>query len=148
MPRCWHRGEVRLRAQILTYPMLDDRTGSSRATPPYVGAFIWQPEDNRFGWSSLLGQPAGAETAPYGSVPARVADLRGLPATFIGVGSIDLFAEEGIEYARRLVDAGVSTELYLAPGAFHGFDAFVPQAEVSTVFRAARDGAIRRAFSA
>lgn len=83
-----------------------------------------------------------------GSVPARVADLRGLPATFIGAGSIDLFAEEDMEYARRLVDAGVSTELSLAPGAFHGFDAFVQQAEVSTVFRAARDGAIRRAFSA
>jgi acetyl esterase/lipase len=142
------RGEVPLRAQILTYPMLDDRTGSSRPVPPYIGAFIWQPEDNRFGWSSLLGQPAGSETVPSGPVPARVTDLQELPATFIGVGSIDLFAEEGVEYARRLVDAGVSAELYLAPGAVHGFDSFAPRAEVSTVFRAARDGAIRRAFSA
>lgn len=141
------RGEVRLRAQILTYPMLDDRTGTSRPVPHHVGAFVWRPEDNRFGWSSMLGQPAGGDTAPSGSVPARVVDLRGLPPTFIGVGSLDLFVEEDMEYARRLLDAGVPAELYVAPGAYHGFEAFVPEAEVSMIFREARDGAIRRAFS-
>jgi acetyl esterase/lipase len=59
---------------------------------------------------------------PHGAVPARIRDLRGLPPAFIGVGSIDLFVDEDIDYARRLIDAGVSTELNVVPGAFHGFD--------------------------
>ncbi len=52
---------------------------------------------------------------PDGAVPARVSDLHGLPPTFIGVGSIDLFAEEDIEFARRLVGAEVPTELIVVP---------------------------------
>lgn len=115
------RGEVPLCYQALTYPMLDDRTGSPVHKPPYMGALVWNEAKNRFGWSALLGQPAGSAKVPPGSVPARVADLRGLPPTFIGVGSIDLFVDEDVEYAKRLVDAGVSCELVVVPGAFHGF---------------------------
>jgi acetyl esterase/lipase len=116
------RGEVPLVYQALIYPMLDDRTGSTRKPPPYIGAVFWTPEENRFGWTSLLGVPAGSARVPNGAVPARIRDLRGLPPAFIGVGSIDLFVDEDIDYARRLIDAGVPTELNVVPGAFHGFD--------------------------
>src|SRR5207302_7809118 len=116
------RGEIPLAYQALIYPMLDDRTGSSRKTPPYQGAVIWTPQKNRFGWSSLLGAPAGSAQAPYGAVPARVENLRGLPPAYIGVGSIDLFIDEDVEYARRLIDAGVLVTLNVVPGGFHGFD--------------------------
>lgn len=130
------RGEFKLAYQALVYPMLDDRTGSVRKTPPYQGVLIWTPEQNAFGWSALLGAPAGAARVPYGAVPARVTNLRGLPPAFIGVGSIDLFVDEDIEYARRLVDAGVPTTLDVVPGAFHGFDV-APGAKVSQQFKAA-----------
>jgi acetyl esterase/lipase len=118
------RGEIPLVYQALVYPMLDDRTGSTRRKPPYIGALIWTEQQNRFGWTSLLGVPAGSPRVPNGAVPARVESLRGLPPAFIGVGSIDLFVDEDIEYARRLVDAGVPVELNVLPGAFHGFDNF------------------------
>lgn len=62
---------------------------------------------------------------PEGAVPKRVDNLRGLPPAFIGVGSIDLFVRKNAEYARRLNDAGVCTEFYIAPGGYHGFDAAV-----------------------
>ncbi|CAN7509892.1 alpha/beta hydrolase [Phenylobacterium sp. LjRoot225] len=130
------RGEIPLVYQALIYPMLDDRTGSTRKTPPYIGALIWTPERNRFGWTSLLGVPAGSARVPHGSVPARVKDLRGLPPAFIGVGSIDLFVDEDIEYARRLVDAGIQTELNVVPGAFHGFDA-IGNTAIARQFKAA-----------
>ena len=135
-----------IQAQILTYPMLDDRTGSSRAVPEHIGQFIWRPQDNRFGWSALLGQPAGRATVPPGSVPGRLERLQNLPPTFIGVGSIDLFVTENLEFATRLVDSGVPTEIYVVPGAYHGFDILVPDAEVSTRFRSVVDGALCRAF--
>lgn len=118
------RGEVPLCYQALTYPMLDDRTGSTVQKPPQMGALLWTPGSNQFGWSSLLGVPAGSRKVPAGAVPARVADLSGLPPAFIGVGTIDLFFDEDVEYARRLADAGVPVELAVAPGCFHGFTLF------------------------
>ena len=118
------RGEVPLCYQALIYPMLDDRTGSVNRKPPYMGALVWSEAKNRFGWTSLLGVPAGSARVPPGSVPARVGNLKGLPPAFIGVGSIDLFVDEDVEYARRLLDAGVGCELVVIPGGFHGFDNF------------------------
>jgi acetyl esterase/lipase len=117
------RGEVPVMFQSLIYPMLDDRTGSSRQpSNPNMGKIIWTPASNRFGWESFLGQPPGTDDVPAAAVPARVSDVAGLPPAFIGVGSIDLFADEDINYAHRLVDAGIQTELLVVPGAFHGFD--------------------------
>jgi acetyl esterase/lipase len=142
------RGEIPVIFQLLIYPMLDDRTGSTKEPASHAGRFIWSRQSNRFGWSSLLGVPAGSPNVPRGAVPARVADLRGLPPTYIGVGSVDLFVDEDIEYARRLVDAGVSTELYLAPGAYHGFFFLAPDAAVSKQFTASYNAALARALAA
>jgi acetyl esterase/lipase len=142
------RNEVPIVFQLLIYPQLDDRTGSTRPAPPAIGHFIWTASANRFAWSSLLGVPAGSSRVPAGAVPARVASVAGLPPAWIGVGSIDLFAEEDMEYARRLVHAGVATELMVAGGAFHGFDFFVPDAEASKQFSASWKSALRKAFAA
>lgn len=141
------RGEVSVRFQLLVYPMLDDRTGSTRAVAPPVGWIGWDAAANRFGWTSFLGRPAGSASVPPGSVPARVERLAGLPRTFIGVGSIDLFVAEDTDYARRLIEAGVPTELLVVPGAFHGFQHAAPKAAVSQRFDAAIRTALAEAFA-
>jgi len=140
------RGEAPIAFQALIYPMLDDRTGSSGAVAPYIGAIIWTPANNRYGWSSLLGVPAGSKHVPKGVVPAREADLRGLPPTFIGVGSIDLFVDEDIQFARRLIATGVSTQLEVVPGAFHGFD-LMPGTTIGPRFRETLYMALRRGLA-
>jgi acetyl esterase/lipase len=142
------RGEVALAFQCLIYPMLDDRTGTTVKKPPYQGALIWTPESNRFGWESFLGQKAGLAHAPKGGVPARVADLRGLPPAFIGVGSLDLFYDEDVDYAQRLTAAGVLTELIAVQGGFHGFDGIAAMAKLplGTWFRNVKLNALRRGF--
>lgn len=142
-----NRGEYGIAFQLLTYPMLDDRTGSSRAAAAHTGRVRWSAASNRFGWSALLGQPAGGDHPPEGAVPARIEDLSGLPPAFIGVGGLDLFLEEDIEYARRLTGAGVACELLVAPGAYHGFDVLAPEAAVSRRFRQARLSALARALA-
>jgi acetyl esterase/lipase len=141
------RGEIPILFQMLVYPMLDDRTGSSRAVPPHIGHFVWNEAANRFGWRSFLGRAPGGDAAP-GGVPARVANLKGLPPAFIGVGAIDLFVDEDIDYARRLIDAGVPTELLVVPGAFHGFDVIARDTHVAKRFTEAKIAALRRAFAA
>lgn len=141
------RGEIPLLFQLLIYPMLDDRTGSTITVPPHIGTFIWTREANRFAWTAFLGVRAGSAVVPQGSVPARVHDLRGLPPTYIGVGSLDLFVNEDIEFARRLLDAGVPTELNVAPGAYHGFFFLVPDAAVSRRFSDSFNAALAKAFA-
>jgi len=141
------RNEVPIVFQLLIYPQLDDRTGSTRPAPPAIGHFMWAASANRFAWSSLLGVPAGSSKVPVAAVPARVASVAGLPPAWIGVGSIDLFVEEDMEYTRRLVHAGVATELLVVRGAFHGFDLLVQDAEASKQFSASWKSALRKAFA-
>ena len=141
------RNEVPIVFQLLIYPQLDDRTGSTRAAPPAIGHFMWTASANRLAWSSLLGVPAGSSGVPAAAVPARVASVDGLPPAWIGVGSIDLFVEEDTEYAHRLIHAGIATELLVVPGAFHGFDLLVPDAEASKQFSASWKAALRKAFA-
>lgn len=140
------RGEIPIIYQSLVYPMLDDRTGSSKPVPAYIGNYVWTAEYNRFGWKAFLGQAAGQEKAPIGAVPSRLNDLKGLAPAWIGTGAIDLFVDEDIEYARRLIDAGVPTELIVVPGAYHGFDRIVPNSFASKQFTLSRYNGLARAF--
>ncbi|MDE2110110.1 MAG: alpha/beta hydrolase [Alphaproteobacteria bacterium] len=130
------RGEFPLCCQILLYPMLDDRTGSTIMPPSFMGTWVWNAADNRLGWSSYLGVPAGSVTVPAGAVPARETDLTGLPPAFIGVGALDLFVDEDVHYARRLVDSAVPTTLLVVPGAIHAFDDIAPKTRIAKEFTA------------
>lgn len=142
------RGEYPICFQALIYPMLDDRTGTSRAVPEHIGAFGWNAETNRFGWECFLGQTPGTETVPIAAVPARRKNLAGLPPTFIGTGTLDLFVAEDIIFANRLIEAAVPTELVVVPGAIHGFDTLAKTAAISQHFTAIKLAALRRAFAA
>ncbi|MBX9471676.1 alpha/beta hydrolase [Microcella sp.] len=144
------RGEIALAGQVLAYPMLDDRTDESAAAHPGM-LRLWNGRSNRLGWGMYLGAGTnGPEATPLDSasldraVPARRADLSGLPPAWIGVGTLDLFHDEDLEYARRLTEAGVPCELHVIPGAYHGFDASEPKAAVSRDFVSRQIEALRQ----
>lgn len=139
------RGEVPLAFQLLIYPMLDDRTVTVADPHPYAGEFIWTAAANRFGWTALLGrEPGSAGVSPYAAA-ARAERLAGLPPTYICVGALDLFLEENLEYARRLMREGVPTELHVYPGAYHGFNMAV-DAQVTKAYTRDFMDALRRAL--
>ncbi|MGD9958353.1 alpha/beta hydrolase [Nocardioides sp.] len=120
---------------MLQAPMLDDRqvTESSQ----WDDVPVWGPESNAFGWQAYLGDAYGtAWVSPY-AAPSRATDLSGLPATYVAVGSLDGFHDEDVEFAQRLVRAGVSTDLHVYAGAPHAFD--LPGCEASVAVRARRD---------
>lgn len=140
------RGEFPVSFQLLIYPMLDDRTASTVDAGPYVGEFVWTPAGNRFGWASLLGrEPGGEDVSPYASA-ARVESVAGLPRTYISLGSLDLFAEEDVEYARRLLRAGIPTELHVYPGGHHGFS-MAPDARITLAYFRDMISALDRHFN-
>lgn len=140
------RGEVPLCFQCLVYPMLDDRTGT-RVIPPWpMGRIVWTEAQNRFGWESLLGQPPGTATVPAAAAPARRGDLAGLPPAWIGVGTLDLFVDEDLEYARRLIAAQVPVQVEVVPGAFHGFDFAGDSIALVRHFNQSKLAALARAF--
>jgi acetyl esterase/lipase len=124
------RGGPALAAQLLMYPMLDDRTASPDPQLP-ADLLTWTYEDNITGWGALLGDRAGGDDAPVYAAPTRVQDLTGLPPTYIDVGDLDIFRDEDITYAARLSAAGVPTELHVYPGCPHAFDMLAPTAQVS-----------------
>lgn len=134
--------------QLLAYPMLDDRT-NLRADHGGRGRFLWTPPSNRFAWTSYLGHPVSedGEDRPY-AVPARRVDLAGLPPAWIGVGSLDLFHDEDLEYAARLRAAGVACDVHVEPGMYHAADAFLGDTAAGTArFRAAMRAALRAAIA-
>ncbi len=120
------RGEIAPAFQLLTYPMLDDRSSAGPANPRHR---LWDTRANHFGWTAYLG-----DADPQVAVPGRRTDLSGLAPAWIGVGTHDLFHDEDLAYAGRLVGAGVPCQVELVPGAFHGFDLVAPKAQVSQRF--------------
>jgi acetyl esterase/lipase len=122
------RGDVDVTAQVLVYPMLDDRSATAEELDGRNHR-LWSQTSNRYGWSSYLG-----DADPNVAVPARHDDLSGLPPAWLGVGTLDLFHTEDIAYAKRLNAAGVPCDVVEVPGAFHGFDGVVAKAEVSRSF--------------
>ena len=105
--------------------MLDDRqlTPSSRDDD----LAVWSRGSNTFGWQSYLGDLYGRDDVPATAAPARATDLSGLPPALVSVGAVDGFRDEDVDYATRLNQAGVPTELHVYPGACHGFNVLAPK---------------------
>lgn len=140
------RAEIPICLQLLDSPMLDDRTGTTSAPHPYCGEFVWTPELNRHGWRALLACEPGSPAVPDAAVPGRQQDLSNLPAACIIIGALDLFLEETLDYARRLIRCGVPTELHVIPGAYHGFTAAGPQAPQVQAYTRLCHAALARAW--
>jgi acetyl esterase/lipase len=144
---------IELAAQILIYPMLDDRTdgdggdggdddagdGGGHAgdddaggrDPASVVPGAWSYDTNVTGWGALLGAARGtAEVSPL-AAPARLEDFRGLARAYIEAGDLDLFRDEDLAYAGRLAGAGVPLELHVHPGAPHGYERIAPSSELA-----------------
>ena len=132
---------------MLMYPMLDD-TGAFPSSSELDCEGVWDQHSNRTGWDALLGGARGGpDLSPY-AAPSRQRVLAGLPATYLDVGAVETFRDEVIDYGARLAQAGVSTELHVWAGAFHGFDVLAADSAVARAARAARLDYWRRRLGA
>ena len=138
-------GGPSLAFQLLIYPMLDDRhdtPSGHEITHPTV----WNREVSLKAWKMYLGDEHGAaRVSPYAAA-ARATDLSGLPPALVTVGALDLFRDENIEYAQRLMTAGAPTDLQVYAGMYHGAEMSAMEAAVSTRMRTAYRDALARAI--
>lgn len=131
--RCHDEG-IPLRAQVLVYPMLDDRC-TLRTDYNGQGRFAWTPASNLYGWSAYLGRAPRMSDAPEYAAPARRLDVSRLAPAWIGVGKLDVFHDEDVDYAERLTASGVPCELVTVDGMYHGADGVRPKAPSMRAFR-------------
>ncbi|ROV87001.1 hypothetical protein VMCG_10820 [Cytospora schulzeri] len=114
-----------LAAQVLRYPMLDDRTEMDPQNPRFP-FLTWSPSSNTIAWKAYLEKinetEGGLAPVPYTAAPARADDLHGLPTTHLGVGGLDLFRDESVSFAARLSSHDVKVQSNVYPGVPHGFD--------------------------
>jgi acetyl esterase/lipase len=142
--RTVHQGGPAIAFQLLIAPVLDDRLDTS-SMRTFVDAPLWNRPAAELSWRYYLGAGRG-DVSPY-AAPARAHRLAGLPPTYIGTSEVDPVRDEGILYALRLAEAGVSVELHHFPGTFHGSNVLAPDAAVSRRQRAEIHAALHRALA-
>ncbi|MGZ0231212.1 alpha/beta hydrolase fold domain-containing protein [Streptomyces sp. CPS1] len=137
------RGERRPRLLSLNYPMLDDRN-ETRSSHEIVDLGVWDRRENLHAWAAVLGERAGApDVHPY-CAPGRATDVAGLPDTFIAVAQFDVFRDENIAFAQRLIAAGVPVDLHVYAHAYHSWDVFAPQSALTRTFEQTWHAYLRR----
>ena len=119
-----------LACQVLVYPMLDDRNivPDSRFPKQFQ---LWTYVDNETGWDAYLSGLTGSSDVPIYAAPARADDLSRLPPTYIDTGTLDIFHDEDIAYAKKMIADGVTVEAHIWNGAPHGFDYTAPNSSLA-----------------
>ncbi|KAJ6029841.1 hypothetical protein N7499_012257 [Penicillium canescens] len=138
-------------AQLLCAPMLDC-SGKSVSEQQYEDGAVWSGKTNKMAWDCVLGRDDGSniESKPSaGPVnelvsPLLATDMVGVAQAFIDVGEAEVFRDGAVEYASMLWKNGVSAELHVWPGAWHGFYLLAPDVPVSRAAIEAKKSWIRR----
>jgi len=105
--------------QWLGVPEIDDRLRT-----PSMMAFarmkMFDSHKAKQSWTHYLGDKRDTVDVSYYAAPARASDLSGLPPAFVVTCEFDPLRDEGLDYAVRLIQAGVPTDVRHYSGTFHG----------------------------
>jgi acetyl esterase len=139
------RGGPALCLQVLDIPELDDRL-QTPSMLAYTDTPCWNYPSAILSWQAYLGPGRQEDDVPPYAAPARADDLSGLPPAYVMTCEFDPLRDEGIQYAQRLMQAGVATELHHYPGTFHGSCAAGAGTAISDRMVDDRTAALARAF--
>jgi acetyl esterase/lipase len=118
-----NQGGPRLCAQLLMCPMVDHRN-ISVSSRQFFSEGTWCGKNNQMAWACYLGDHGKAEGEQVDVLAspglAAATELSNLPTTFIDVGTAETFRDEDIDYAKRLLEAGVQVELHVGLVEFTG----------------------------
>lgn len=131
--------------QLLDIPEIDDSL-TTRSVQTYVDTPLWDHGNAVISWQAYLGEDHQGEVSPY-AAPARATDLQGLPPAYVATCEFDPLRDEGLQYAQRLVQAGIPTEMHLYPGTFHGASGVGVGTAIAGRMNADLAAALGRAFA-
>jgi acetyl esterase/lipase len=120
------RGGPPICFQFLGIPELDDRL-ETPSMQSFVDTPMWSRPSADASWRAYLGDLHGGDVPTY-AAPARATDLTGLPPAYVSTMEYDPLRDEGITYALRMLQSGVTVELHSFPGTFHGSTAITTAA--------------------
>jgi acetyl esterase/lipase len=120
-----------LAKQILMYPMIDDSNVGRQDDRLRKFLLLWNEIDNRTAWTALLGDTFGTDAVSPYAAPIRARDLSELPSTYIDMGGLDMFRDEGIAYVQKLLKVNVQVECHVFAGVPHAWEILAPEITVS-----------------
>jgi acetyl esterase/lipase len=126
--------------QMLHQPVLDDRPTLSK------DEFTTTPGFDKPAVEMMWRHYVAGETVPADAAPGRSAELSGVASALITCAELDPLRDEAVDYAMRLMRAGVSTELHVYSGTCHGFDSLLPDWETSQRLFELQGTALRNAL--
>ncbi len=112
------RGGPALGLQLLVYPVVDDDFTRASCLDNAEG-YVLRLAALKWYWQQYAPERAQRES-PY-CRPLRAPSLRGLPRALVITAEFDPLRDEGLAYAERLAQSGVSTTSTCYAGAIHGF---------------------------
>ncbi|MEE6136069.1 alpha/beta hydrolase [Mycobacterium sp. 050128] len=140
------RGGPHIAFQFLSVPELDDRLATASMTD-FTDTPLWSRPRAIVSWDCYLGAGRpGTDDVPIYAAPARATDLAGLPPAYVSVMHFDPLRDEGVAYALAMLAAGVSVELHLFPGTFHG-SMLIQDAAISKREAAEKIAVLRQALA-
>lgn len=114
------RGVPQISYQLLIYPVTAPAAGTEFASyEQNADGYLLTRAAMHWFWDMYLAKPEDGDN-PYAS-PLKADDLSGLPPAMVVTEEFDPLRDEGLEYARRLREAGVSTTSVHYDGLIHGF---------------------------
>lgn len=119
----------KISAQVLSVPMLDNREEYT-SYKQFETETLWSGRINRQAWRHVLGSDEDTNVTEL-QVPARAKSLVNLPATYIDVGECEVFRDQAVAFAARILADGGSCELHVWPGMYHAASSFEPDVAVS-----------------
>lgn len=100
--------------QMLIYPLLDKRM-HTQSMKMYTDTPMWNSKLTKKMWRYYLG------TSHYIS-PNERADLRNMPPAYLETAEYDCLHDEGVEFAKKLMESSVPVTLYETKRTMHGYD--------------------------
>ncbi len=112
--------------QLLIYPFVGTR-GASRSMAEFAKGFFFDAET--LAWFIDLNFPDRAVLRDWRVAPVWADDFADLPPALVVTAGADILRDDAEDYARRLANAGVPTELERFEGTIHGFLMMAPDIE-------------------
>ena len=134
---------IKLCAQLLIYPVLDNTCSTPSATE-FVDVPVWNARSNRHMWDMYLSRYREKAIPAY-AAPGH-GQLHHLPMTYVETAEFDPLRDEGLSYISALQQQGIEVIINETKQTVHGYDAMA-KSEISKRSMLARIAFLNQAFA-